>query len=287
MCKRFEARRVPFRHCRHLRNTAPHESHDTPRRRADDLGHRPPDDARITATPEGGRGQTRPRAAARPRRPRPSRGSGRAPETSQTPVSDPSSRGRRACGTWSLSRIGRVSSSGCGSPTAAHALTAGGRRRCRRAASRRGRRTCSPERSPWIAGNSPVSALRCRPGSAAIAARCRPAAAAAAAAASLERCRLLAHLGCPATAAGPRRGGAAATTRLGGLRGATPAARAGRCGRRHRFGASAPGADRRTRTGRDDGQVTDRRACSPSRRSRPGPDAPDGPRTTPAAASGW
>ena len=261
MCKRFDVRRVPSRHCRHLQEHGvpgvTRHAGPTRRRPSPATGRR-----RITATPREGR-QARSRA-----RPRVGRGLPRdgVQQTSQTPVSDPSSRGRRACGTWSLSRIGRVSSSGCGSPTAAHALRARPPKVSSSRRSGRGRRHGHRRSGVLIAGNSPVSALRCRPGSTAIAARCRPAAAAADATASSSG-----SAGSPTSGARrrpPDRGaeGAAATTVSGpsGARRRPP-----------ERGDAAPSPSRVPRA-RGDGRRSGRRtghgprACSPSRRSWPG-----------------
>ncbi len=109
----------------------------------------------------------------RPRGARPGRGA----RTDQRPGRDRSGRGRRECGAWSLSRMGRVSRSES-APTGAVqlarplALPTGSAGRTERTAGLRpavvgpaDRPTFSSEAvAPETAGNRPVSAVRCRPG---------------------------------------------------------------------------------------------------------------------------
>ena len=118
MCKRFAGRRVPPRHCRHQgehrsprvtrhaaatrRSAAPDGTPDARPGRAT-AAHRPrttPDDRRDTRR----RAPRRRRATRRPPRTAGERGRSDA-------ASGPPSRGRRECGMWSLSRMGRVSRS--------------------------------------------------------------------------------------------------------------------------------------------------------------------------------
>ena len=114
MCKRSDARRVPPRHCRHQGEHAPHESHDTPRRRAgtDTAGtplgaprgrrrratsRRAPTAARAATTDVGRDGRPAVAASRHARTAGHVRGCRpHATGCAQTPATDPSRRGRRA-----------------------------------------------------------------------------------------------------------------------------------------------------------------------------------------------
>lgn len=99
-------------------------------------------------------------------------------ERAQTPRREPSTRGRRAWGAWSLKRMGRVSNSDSrplgadqpppASPTVPACVVgdAGGRVRPRAEVAGAGRRvSLIMEVASATTANMPVSAVRCRPGS--------------------------------------------------------------------------------------------------------------------------
>src|SRR3954471_21482690 len=146
-------------------NSRSQESHDTPRRRAQ----------RWHVMPHGGAAQGA-KAPWRTRKPPDATPtleeevSGRQLEESQTPAREPSTRGRRECGTRSVSRIGRVSRSGSMSNDPAPPSHGGGSVCSRRAPV--GADGSALSASAGTSGSSPVSAARCRPGSAG--ARWRP-----------------------------------------------------------------------------------------------------------------
>ena len=184
MCKRLDARRVPPRHCRHQ------GEHRSPRvtrhagttrrnpvgpraaRRGADASGRPDDPPPAGGRPGASRhGRIEPRDEEQPGPPATDVGPGGAArpvpaQRRQTPAADPSTRGRRACGTWSLSRIGRVSSSGStplGQPSSARAR----RRAPAVRAGRGGERRPGPPRDRAVsatAGERGGVGVRCRPG---------------------------------------------------------------------------------------------------------------------------
>ena len=113
MCKRFAGRRVPPRHCRHQGG---HRSPRVTRHAAATRRRGPARTVDATVTGRHDRRPDGPRSRRTPGMPRRSAGRGRQPAAgvrtrspAQT-LSEPPSRGRRDC-MWSLSRIGRVSSS--------------------------------------------------------------------------------------------------------------------------------------------------------------------------------
>ena len=160
MCKRFvasacSAQTLPSPG----RDIAPHESHDTPRRRAGRARIGPAPDRRPVARgPTTAVARTAPRRADGPTHgPPPGRTGARGPadtapdEARLRRRADPPRRGRRDVRTWSLSRIGRVQEIGRSSRRS-------GRRSSRRAATRPScgrRRSAGPSETT---GTRPVSA---------------------------------------------------------------------------------------------------------------------------------